>query len=47
VIFEVAPQGEGARFRLVHRNLESLESAQNHSRGWLSTLRCLDAHLAG
>lgn len=46
VIFEVSSHGDGARFRLVHRDLESLEAAQNHSRGWLSTLTKVDAYVA-
>ncbi len=45
VIFEVSPHGDGARFRLVHRELPSLEAAQHHSKGWLSTLGRLDAHI--
>jgi uncharacterized protein YndB with AHSA1/START domain len=47
VIFEVSPHGEGARLRLIHRNLESLEIAKNHSIGWLSTLGKLDRYVAG
>lgn len=46
VIFEVSENGKGARFRLVHRNLESLEMAQNHTRGWISTFRKMDAYIA-
>lgn len=42
VIFEVSSHEGKARFRLVHRNLANEESAQGHSRGWLSTLNKLD-----
>lgn len=45
VIFEVSPHGGKARLRLIHRNLASQESAQEHSKGWLSTLRKLDGLL--
>ena len=47
VLFEVSSPAQGqARLRLVHRDLPDVETAQSHTRGWLSTLRCLDAHLA-
>jgi uncharacterized protein YndB with AHSA1/START domain len=46
VIFEVSATDGGARLRLVHRNLESLETAQKHTHGWLSTLSKLDALLS-
>lgn len=42
VTFTVAPTDTGARFTLSHRQLETLESSQNHGRGWLSTLTRLD-----
>ncbi len=42
VTFAVQPIDTGARFTLTHRNLATLEAAQNHSRGWLSTLSRLD-----
>ena len=45
VIFEVSANGDGARFRLIHRDLDSTEAAQNHSRGWLSTLAKLEAFM--
>lgn len=46
VIFEVSSHGDQARFRLIHRELESAEMAQDHSRGWLSTLTKLDAFMS-
>lgn len=46
VIFEVSPTAEGARLRLIHRELPGIEAAQNHSRGWLSTLTKLDTLLS-
>lgn len=46
VTFTVAPNGSGARFTLSHRQLATLEAAQNHSRGWDVTLPRLDAYLA-
>lgn len=47
VIFEVSSPAPGqARLRLVHRRLPDIETAQSHSRGWLSTLRSLDAFLS-
>ena len=45
VIFEVSPHGDGARFRLIHRALPSLEASQEHSKGWLSVLGRLDAYI--
>lgn len=42
VTFNVAPTETGARFTLSHRQLDTLESSQNHGRGWLSTLNKLD-----
>lgn len=46
VLFTVEETATGARLTLVHRELESVESAQDHTRGWLSTLRKLDFFLA-
>lgn len=46
VIFEVSRHAGQARLRLVHRDLASQQAAQDHTRGWLSTLRKLDAYLA-
>lgn len=46
VIFEVSAHGGGARLRLVHRDLADDEAAQSHTKGWLSTLRKLDAFMA-
>ena len=46
VTFSVSPTETGARFVLTHRNLSTLEAAQSHSRGWLSTLNKLDAYMA-
>lgn len=46
VTFTVAPTDTGARFTLAHRQLDTADSAQSHSRGWLSTLSKLDRHLA-
>ena len=46
VIFEVSAQRDGARLRLIHRDLSSEEVAQNHSRGWLATLVRLDRLIA-
>ncbi len=43
VIFEVSAKGDGAQLRLIHRDLASVEQAQDHSKGWLSTLRKLDS----
>ncbi|NIZ10512.1 SRPBCC domain-containing protein [Pseudooceanicola sp. HF7] len=45
VIFTVEATETGARLRLSHRGLPSLEAAQDHSRGWLSTLRKMDYFL--
>ncbi|SFT35329.1 SRPBCC family protein [Sedimentitalea nanhaiensis] len=42
VTFTVAPIETGARFTLTHRDLATVDSAQSHSRGWLSTLNRLD-----
>lgn len=46
VIFEVSAHDGGARLRLVHRDLPDMPTAQEHTKGWLSTLRCLDAFIA-
>ncbi|WP_163848194.1 SRPBCC family protein [Pseudooceanicola aestuarii] len=46
VTFEVTRTDTGARLTLTHRGLTTLEAAQSHSRGWTSTLLCLDRHLA-
>jgi len=45
VLFEVSAHGDGARLRLVHRELPDVAAAQDHTKGWLSTLRCLDAYM--
>ena len=46
VIFEVSAHAEGARLRVVHRDLGTAEAAQSHTRGWIGTLIKLDAFLA-
>ena len=46
VIFEVSATEEGARLRLIHRELADMDIAQKHTQGWLSTLRKLDTHLS-
>lgn len=46
VIFEVGTHRGKSRLRLIHRDLASQDIAQEHSKGWLSTLRKLDARLA-
>lgn len=46
VTFTVEPTATGARLILTHRELPDVEAAQNHSRGWLSTLRKLDDFVA-
>lgn len=46
VIFEVSSHDNKARLRLVHRELGDIETAQRHTQGWLSSLRCLDAYLS-
>ena len=48
VMFKVsrAPDGQ-SRLRLIHRDLPDIETAQNHTKGWLSSLRCLDALFEG
>lgn len=45
VIFEVSATDGGARLRLIHRELETVEAAQSHTQGWLSTLRKLDTYI--
>jgi len=45
VTFTVERTDSGARLILVHRGLPTVESAQDHSRGWLSTINSLDAFL--
>lgn len=45
VMFTVSAIEGGARLLLSHRSLESITSSQDHNRGWLSTLRSLDAYL--
>ena len=45
VMFTVEKTATGARLTLSHRELPGVESAQDHSRGWLSTLRKLDFFL--
>jgi len=47
VTFTVAATGSGARLTVTHRALPDIESAQGHSRGWLSTLTKLDSFAAG
>ncbi|UYV36910.1 SRPBCC domain-containing protein [Rhodobacteraceae bacterium D3-12] len=47
VMFEVSEtQDNRARLRLSHRDLPDMDAAQSHTKGWLSTLLCLDAFLA-
>lgn len=47
VTFEVSTtQDNQAHLRLIHRELPDVETAQSHTKGWLSTLRCLDAFLS-
>ncbi len=46
VIFEVSAYEGRARFRLIHRELPSVDWAKEHNKGWLSTLRKLDAYVA-
>ncbi|EAQ03172.1 Aha1 domain protein [Pseudooceanicola batsensis HTCC2597] len=45
VSFTVEETGTGARLTLAHRDLAGAETAQGHTRGWLSTLRKLDVLL--
>ena len=45
VSFSVSATATGARLVLTHRDLADLEMAQNHSRGWLSTLAKLERFL--
>lgn len=45
VTFSVTETATGARLTLSHRELPGLESGQDHTRGWLSTLRKLDFFL--
>jgi hypothetical protein len=45
VTFTVEETETGARLTLTHRALDSVETAQSHTRGWLSTLRKLDVLL--
>lgn len=47
VTFTVETTPTGARLTLSHVALPTLEAAQDHSRGWLSTLRCLDFFILG
>lgn len=43
VRFEVRPADEGGtEFRLIHSDLPDDESAENHGKGWASTLRQLE-----
>lgn len=42
VIFGLIQTDLGARFTLTHRDLATTDMAQDHSRGWLSTLKKLD-----
>jgi len=46
VAFTVEETATGARLTLTHRALDSVETAQSHTKGWLSTLRKLDFFLA-
>ena len=45
VTFRVEETSDGARLTLSHRALPGVEAAQDHTRGWLSTLRKLDVFL--
>mgnify|MGYP000374132539 CR=1 FL=1 len=45
VTFTVQETETGARLTLSHRELTDIEAAQNHTKGWLSTLRKLDFFL--
>jgi len=45
VTFTVEETANGARLTLNHRELTNIEAAQDHTRGWLSTLRKLDVLL--
>lgn len=47
VIFEVSAHVGKARFRLIHRDLGERQAAQDHTKGWVSTLRKLSAYMAG
>ena len=46
VTFAVEKTAQGARLTLTHRDLLGAEAAQDHSRGWMSTLRKLDFFMA-
>ncbi|WP_324754117.1 SRPBCC domain-containing protein [Roseovarius sp. Pro17] len=46
VRFEVHPAKGGSLFRLIHSGLPSDESAQNHGKGWTSTLKKLERLLS-
>lgn len=46
VTFTVEATANGARLTLNHRALPSVEEAQNHTRGWLSSLSKLDFFFA-
>ena len=45
VTFAVTETDTGARLTLTHRELADTQTAQDHSRGWLSTLRKLSFFL--
>ena len=45
VTFTVSATETGARLVLTHRDLATMEAAQSHTRGWLSTLGKLDAFI--
>jgi len=45
ITLRFADDGQGARLSIVHENLESDESAENHNGGWTSSLDCLEALL--
>lgn len=45
VTFTVEETAQGARLTLSHRELMDVQTAQDHTRGWLSSLRKLDFFL--
>ena len=45
VTFEVEETATGARLTLIHVALDSVDAAQGHTRGWLSTFAKLDYFL--
>lgn len=44
VTFAVKETEAGAQLKLTHRDLPTVEAAQDHMQGWLSTLRKLDIY---